>query len=87
VRELGELLRHGLGSLRHVLEVRGRGLMIAFDLDIDANAVARRLLLERQLLVNATGPATLRLLPPLVIGEAEAIDALERIAAILETAP
>jgi acetylornithine/succinyldiaminopimelate/putrescine aminotransferase len=61
--------------------------MIAFDLDIDANAVARRLLLERQLLVNATGPATLRLLPPLVIGEAEAIDALERIAAILETAP
>jgi acetylornithine/N-succinyldiaminopimelate aminotransferase len=86
VRELGELLRHGLGSLRHVLEVRGRGLMIAFDLDIDANSVARRLLLERQLLVNATGPATLRLLPPLVIGEAEAIDALERIAAILETA-
>ena len=85
VSELGERLREGLAPLRHVVAVRGRGLMIAFDLDIDANAVSRRLLLERQLLVNATGPRTLRLLPPLVIGESEAIDALERIAAILET--
>jgi predicted acetylornithine/succinylornithine family transaminase len=85
VSELGELLRDGLAPLRHVVAVRGRGLMIAFDLDIDANALSRRLLLERQLLVNATGPRTLRLLPPLVIGEREAIDALERIAAILET--
>jgi acetylornithine/N-succinyldiaminopimelate aminotransferase len=85
VSELGELLREGLAPLRHVVAVRGRGLMIAFDLDIDATALSRRLLLERQLVVNATGPRTLRLLPPLVIGESEAIDALERIAAILET--
>jgi acetylornithine/N-succinyldiaminopimelate aminotransferase len=85
VRETGELLRAGLAPLRHVVEVRGRGLMIAFDLDIDATEVARRLLSERQLVVNATGPGTLRLLPPLVIGVAEASDALERIAAVLET--
>ena len=86
VRDLGELLRSALATMRHVTAVRGRGLMIAFDLDIDANEVVRRLLLERRLVVNATGPRTVRLLPPLVIGEAEAIDALDRIAAILDTA-
>jgi acetylornithine/N-succinyldiaminopimelate aminotransferase len=87
VRELGELLRSRLAVLRHVTAVRGRGLMIAFDLDIDATAVVRRLLLERRLIVNSTGPRTVRLLPPLVIGEAEALAALDRITAILETAP
>jgi acetylornithine/succinyldiaminopimelate/putrescine aminotransferase len=87
VRELGELLRSGLVPFRHVTAVRGEGLMIAFDLDIDAAAVVRRLLLEQRLVVNATGPSTVRLLPPLVIGEPQAIDALERIAAVLETAP
>jgi acetylornithine/succinyldiaminopimelate/putrescine aminotransferase len=87
VRELGELLRSGLGGLRHVTQVRGRGLMIAFDLDVDATALVRRLLLERRLIVNATGPRTVRLLPPLVIGESEALDALERITAVLDTEP
>jgi acetylornithine/succinyldiaminopimelate/putrescine aminotransferase len=84
VRELGELLRAGLASLPHVTSVRGRGLMIAFELDIDGTQVVRRLLDEQRLVVNATGPGTLRLLPPLVIGEEEALDALGRIAAVLE---
>ena len=87
VRELGELLRAGLVPLRGVTAVRGRGLMIAFDVDADAGGLVRRLLLEQRLVVNATGPATIRLLPPLVIDEAQAIDALERIATVLETAP
>jgi predicted acetylornithine/succinylornithine family transaminase len=87
VRELGELLRSRLTALRHVTEVRGRGLMIAFDLDIDAIAVVRRLLLERRLIVNATGPRTVRLLPPLVIGEGDALEVLERITAVIDTEP
>jgi acetylornithine/succinyldiaminopimelate/putrescine aminotransferase len=87
VGELGELLRSRLAGLRHVTQVRGRGLMIAFDLDIDALAVVRRLLLERRLIVNATGPRTVRLLPPLVIGEGDALDALERITAVLDAEP
>jgi predicted acetylornithine/succinylornithine family transaminase len=87
VVELGELLRDGLAGLRHVVAVRGRGLMLAADLDIDANDVVRRLLLEHRLVANATGPRTLRLLPPLIIDEAAAIEALERIGAVLESAP
>ncbi|MGD0198188.1 MAG: acetylornithine/succinylornithine family transaminase [Solirubrobacteraceae bacterium] len=83
VRELGELARAGLETLPHVTAVRGRGLMIAFDLDIDAPALVRRLLLEQRLVVNATGPVTVRLLPPLTIGEAEVQEALARLAAAL----
>ena len=55
--------------LPHVLGVRGRGLMLACELDVPAPAVVRRALLEQRLVVNATGPTTVRLLPPLIIGE------------------
>jgi acetylornithine/N-succinyldiaminopimelate aminotransferase len=83
VRELGELIRERLALIPHVGEVRGRGLMIACDLDIDARSVVRRLLDEQRLVANATGPATLRLLPPLVITREDALDALGRIDAVL----
>ena len=83
VRELGELLRERVATLPHVVEIRGRGLMVAFDVDIDAPEVVRRALLEQRLVVNATGPVTLRLLPPLVIGEREVDDAVERLRAVL----
>ena len=36
VRELGERLRERLAALPGATEVRGRGLMVAFDLDDDA---------------------------------------------------
>jgi predicted acetylornithine/succinylornithine family transaminase len=83
VRELGELLREGVATLPHVVEIRGRGLMIAFDIDIDAPEVVRRALLEQRLVVNATGPVTVRLLPPLVIGEREVEDCIARLRAVL----
>jgi predicted acetylornithine/succinylornithine family transaminase len=84
VRELGERLREGLRELPGVGEVRGRGLMVGFDL-VDASGpdVARRALLEERLVVNAPGPATLRLLPPLTIGAAEADEAPERLGRLL----
>ncbi|MGD0385547.1 MAG: acetylornithine/succinylornithine family transaminase [Solirubrobacteraceae bacterium] len=83
VRELGELLSERLATLPHVVEVRGRGLMVAIDLDVDAPEVVRRALLDQHLVVNATGPATVRLLPPLVIGEAEVEACVERLRAVL----
>jgi acetylornithine/N-succinyldiaminopimelate aminotransferase len=83
VRELGELLCERLATLPHVTAIRGRGLMVAFDTDIDATAVVRRALLEQRLVINATGPITVRLLPPLVIGESEVEDCVERLRAVL----
>ena len=83
MRELGERLRERLATLPHVTEIRGRGLMNAIDLDVDAPDVARRALLEQRLVVNATGPVTVRMLPPLIIGEDEVDDCVERLRAVL----
>ncbi len=84
VRALGERLRAGLEGLPGVASVRGRGLMNAFDLaEGGAPELVRRALLEERLVLNATGPATVRLLPPLVIGEAEVDEALARLGRLL----
>jgi acetylornithine/N-succinyldiaminopimelate aminotransferase len=87
VRELGERLRHALAELPGVVEVRGRGLMLAFELDPDhcpgAADIVVRTLREQRLVLNATGPTTVRLLPPLTIGRAEADDAIARLRAVL----
>jgi predicted acetylornithine/succinylornithine family transaminase len=85
VRDLGQRLAAGLQELPHVLSVRGRGLILACELDTSAPDVVRRALLDQRLLLNATGPTTLRLLPPLIIDEGHVDQALERLGAILTT--
>jgi acetylornithine/succinyldiaminopimelate/putrescine aminotransferase len=83
VLERGRRLAEGLERLPHVLAVRGRGLMLACELDVSAPEIARDSLLQQRLIVNATGPTTLRLLPPLTIREAEIDDALARLGSAL----
>jgi predicted acetylornithine/succinylornithine family transaminase len=82
VRELGERLRERLTALDGVANVRGRGLMVGFEV-ADAPAVARRALLEQRLVVNATGPGTIRLLPPLIVSDEQLDDAVGRLAAVI----
>jgi acetylornithine/N-succinyldiaminopimelate aminotransferase len=79
VREMGERLADGLAQLPHVLSVRGRGLMLACEVNIPAPDVVRRALLEERLIVNATGPTTIRLLPPLTSSRDEVDDAIARL--------
>ncbi len=82
VADLGESMAEALQSLP-VRRVRGRGLMLAFDCD-DAPALARELLLEQRLVVNATGPETIRLLPPLVVDASQIDEAVGRMALALD---
>jgi acetylornithine/N-succinyldiaminopimelate aminotransferase len=77
----GERLRRGLEHLG-VSGLRGRGLMLAFDV-AGAPELSRRALLEQRLVVNATGPRTLRLLPPLTVTADEIDEAVRRLAAVL----
>jgi acetylornithine/N-succinyldiaminopimelate aminotransferase len=79
VHELGHLLAAALEPLPHVTAVRGRGLMLACEIDVPAPSVARRALLKERLIVNATGPTTLRLLPPLTISRDHVDDAARRL--------
>ena len=84
VHERGERLAEGLRELPGVTAIRARGLMVAADVEADAPGLVRRALLEHRLILNATGPHTLRLLPPLIVSEAEIDDALARLYALLE---
>jgi len=83
VTDMGHRLYDELERLPHVTSVRGRGLMLACELDISAPEVVRRALLNERLVVNATGPTTVRLLPPLIVEEIEVDLALQRLHAAL----
>ena len=83
VHERGERLAEGLREVPGVSEVRGRGLMVAAEVTGDAPGTARRALLEEHLVINATGPTTLRFLPPLTVTEAEIDEAVSRLVRLL----
>ena len=84
VRANGERLAAGVSELPYTATVRGRGLMVGIDVTpgVDAPALAGRALFEQRLVVNATGPSTVRFLPPLIAGEPEVDEALQRLAAL-----
>jgi len=65
-----------------VKDVRGVGLMWGLELKRDAAAVVPAGL-ERNVIVNRTAETVVRLLPPFVITEAEAVEALGRLDAAL----
>jgi acetylornithine aminotransferase len=54
-----------------VVEVRGSGLMLGIELDRPCNELVREAL-EAGLLINVTYDTIIRMLPPLVIDEAQA---------------
>ena len=75
----GASLHERLAGLPHVVSVRGRGLMLACEVDVAAPEVVRRALLSERLIVNATGPTTIRLLPPLNVSDEDLEDAVARL--------
>lgn len=70
-REMGDYFFSKLQNLqkRHndlIIEVRGRGLMLAATLNIESADIVNKCL-HRGLLINSTGGKTLRFVPPLII--------------------
>ena len=82
VRLTGDVLADGLGGLRGVTEVRGRGLLIGADVDRPAADVVDDCR-ERGLLVCSAGEQVLRLTPPLTIGAAGVEQALAVLGEVL----
>lgn len=71
--QLGEYLLNQLKTLPGVQEVRGKGLMIGLELAQEAAPLRKRLLFEHAVFTgSAAQKHTVRLLPPLNIGQAEA---------------
>jgi predicted acetylornithine/succinylornithine family transaminase len=87
VNRVGGRLKQGLEALARdsvlVDSVRGQGLLLAVDLAEDRAADVVRFGLEDGLLLNATGPNTIRLAPPLILTEAEADEVLSKLRRIV----
>lgn len=74
-RELGiyllKALRDSLGNDPRVVEVRGLGLMLGIELNVDCSDLVEKAKAEG-LLINITAGNTIRLLPPLIITDEQA---------------
>jgi len=70
-RVMGEKIVEGIKGVSGVEDIRGRGLMIGIDLSVP-QADFRKVLREKHhIMTGLSGKYTLRLLPPLMIGEKE----------------
>lgn len=68
----------------HVLEVRGRGLMIGLVLDTPHKEVRSRLVHEQHAFTGCAGTNILRILPPLIITKADVDDFIFRLKNVLD---
>ena len=83
---VGNWLMQELRQLTVLQNVRGRGLMIGFDVPEHLGALRQRLLTEHHIFTGEAKPRVIRLLPSLALLQAEAgqlIDALKKEIALL----
>jgi acetylornithine aminotransferase/acetylornithine/N-succinyldiaminopimelate aminotransferase len=86
VRKTGEYFKgrlDELGSLSVIKEVRGRGLMLAVDLNVPGKDIVKQLL-EQGFIINCTHDTVLRFLPPFVITTKQIDKFVKALKAILE---
>ena len=79
----GAKLAAAVAELPAVSSVRGRGLLLAAELDGVEAPAAYRKLLDRGLIVNAVTPTSLRLAPPITVSDAEIDEAVALLAEVL----
>jgi acetylornithine aminotransferase len=70
--KIGAYLQAGLIDLDGIREVRGRGLMIGFDLPDEKKSVRQDLLFKHHIFTGEAKPNTIRLLPSLALTKEEA---------------
>ncbi len=87
---VGQYLAACLNSLKQrfdfVVEVRGRGLLLALEFDRDIAEAVVKGCIESGLLLNSVKPSAIRFMPPLTISEREvdeAVGILERVLTIV----
>lgn len=85
--KIGNLIRVGfadaLKDTAGVVTVRNAGLMIGIELDRPCGDLVKMALADK-LLINVTAEKVVRLLPPLVINEAEARELVSRLSALIK---
>ncbi|AHK79846.1 acetylornithine aminotransferase [Ectothiorhodospira haloalkaliphila] len=86
-RRMGEYLTEGfarrLDGHPAVRQIRGKGLMIGIELDRPCAELVGQAL-EAGLLINVTAERVIRLLPPLIIDQAQADEIIDTVATLVE---
>ncbi len=85
VTTLGQKLRDGLAADPRVTDVRGEGLLIGITLAQELAADVVGAAQDAGFIINATGPGTVRLAPPLVLTDDDAAGFLAAWPGILDT--
>lgn len=84
--ELGQRMldafSNNLADLAGVIAIRGKGLMMAIELDRPCAALVQQALAEK-LLINVTAERSVRLLPPLIIDDSEAERIVDTVSALV----
>lgn len=84
---VGKYLRESLAEIPQLKNVRGRGLMIGFDVPEELKDLRKNLLLNQKIFTGEAKPNVIRLLPSLGLKKRDAVDFIdalkEEIAAIL----
>ncbi len=85
VREVGDHLMARLRELEdpRIVDIRGRGLMVGIEMNVDVRPFVQKSLEHGLVLVNA-GPNVIRMVPPLIITKEEVDEAVERFARVLQ---
>ncbi|MDX1585254.1 MAG: aminotransferase class III-fold pyridoxal phosphate-dependent enzyme, partial [Balneolaceae bacterium] len=78
---LMDLLKEAFGDSDKVTDIRGKGLMVGVELSFNGREVVEHML-NKGVLSNCTHGNVMRLVPPLIISEAE----LDTLAEVLEEA-
>ncbi len=85
--KIGALIHHGFETefkeIKGITAIRNAGLMIGIELDKPCAELVKMALAEH-LLINVTADNVVRLLPPLVMNEAEARELVQRLAAVIK---
>jgi acetylornithine/N-succinyldiaminopimelate aminotransferase len=74
---VGKYLRDELSSIRQLKNVRGRGLMIGFDVPEELKDLKKSLLQNQKIFVGEAKPDVIRLLPSLALKRRDAEDFIE----------
>jgi acetylornithine/N-succinyldiaminopimelate aminotransferase len=83
---VGAYFMEKLKGLPHIKEVRGQGLLVGVEFD-GVNAVeVKHKCFDRKLLITAIGESVIRMVPPLIITEADCDKAVEIIKDAVEEA-
>lgn len=85
--KIGALIHHRFETefkeIKGITAIRNAGLMIGIELDKPCAELVKMALAEH-LLINVTADNVVRLLPPLVMNEAEARELVQRLAAVIK---